>query len=369
MKTEILELDPKEYRLPELRRPAAILKKGGLVAFPTETVYGIACDALNPDAVSRLCKVKGRPKDKPLSLHIASRDEIKEYVERVPPMAETLMNRFWPGPLTIILPGNAGLGVGIRFPANRLAQDLIRMAEVPIVMPSANLSGETPAGDAEAVKRDFDGKIEMILDGGPCQLKEPSTVVRVEEHSWEVLREGIITYEMIKNLVCRTILFVCTGNSCRSPMAEGLLKKALADRHGIPPEGLVGQGYRVLSAGTSAMQGSRASRSAIEVMREKGIDIALHRAQPITMDLVEDADLIYVMGMNHALILKEWMPEISRKLHLMHPEGIEDPIGMPVEHYRACAAKIEERIPLVLEELDRRDRREGGAPPEGKEPA
>ena len=352
MKTEIVKLDPKDYRLSDLEGPAGVLQEGGLVAFQTETVYGIACDAHNPDAVSRLCKVKGRPKDKPLSIHIASSDHVSRHVERIPPMAEALMERFWPGPLTIIFPSPTGGGVGIRFPANQLAQDLIRLAKVPVAMPSANLTGKPAPGDPEAVIEEFGGEIDLIIDSGPCQLKQASTVVRIGEHSWEVLREGIITYEMIKRLVCKTVLFVCTGNSCRSPMAEGLFKRAVADRLGVEVKDLVGEGYRILSAGTAAMPGSRASQPAIAAMREMGIDIESHTAQPITLELAEAADLIYVLGHNHALILKEWMPEIARKVRLMHPDGIEDPIGMPLEYYRSCASKIEERIPEVLKDLE-----------------
>jgi protein arginine phosphatase len=348
--TRYFQVDPRSFRAEELAEPAAILRQGGLTAFPTETVYGLGANAHDPDAVHRLRQVKGRDAEKPLTLHLADVAEIHRYVEEVPRSARLLMERYWPGPLTIIFPGNAGQGVGVRIPASEVARELIRQVGAPLVAPSANPQGREPAIDAAGVRAYFDGLIDAVVDAGASVIKQSSTVVEVNDGGYRVLREGIITHEMIHQLlVGKNILFVCSGNSCRSPMAAALFQKHLAEKLGTDPEDLGQLGYAIHSAGTFAVGGGWASQNAIQVMEEAGLDISNHISRPVTAAMVRDADQIYTMSESHLRQLVEWNPGIESKIRTLASRGITDPIGGSVETYRACAREIETAIREILE--------------------
>ncbi len=180
-----------------LEAAAAILRRGGLVAFPTETVYGLGVDATNPQAIARLNQVKGRPPEKPYSWHVATIEQMRQYVDPLPPLAVRLMERFWPGPLTIILPAKAGGTIGFRLPDHPVAQAFLRACGVPVAAPSANRSGCPPPTDAGEVIRALNGAVDCVLDGGPTTLGRESSVVEVVEGRLEVRREGALAARTI----------------------------------------------------------------------------------------------------------------------------------------------------------------------------
>lgn len=184
-----------------LETAAEALKRGELVVFPTETVYGIGADAQNADAVARLYAVKGRQRNKECARLISDMEEIGDIVKDMPHYARILAEEFWPGPLTIVFTGPGGRDVGIRFPRHKVAQDLIKLCSVPIVATSANVSGKPPATDAQKALEYFRGRIGTILDGGPSTIKAPSTVVKVTEDSCTVLREGGVSKEEIMSCI------------------------------------------------------------------------------------------------------------------------------------------------------------------------
>ncbi|MCL2856478.1 MAG: L-threonylcarbamoyladenylate synthase [Oscillospiraceae bacterium] len=190
-----------------IEKAAALLRQGEVAAIPTETVYGLAANALDERAVAKIFEVKGRPSDNPLIVHIAEVDELKELTSRLPDAALELARRFWPGPLTMVLPSSsivpaltrAGLdSVGIRLPAHPVARKLIKAAGVPLAAPSANISGRPSPTSAAHCFEDLAGRVQVILDGGPCNIGVESTVVSLTDGAPRVLRPGAVTPEQIK---------------------------------------------------------------------------------------------------------------------------------------------------------------------------
>lgn len=369
METRILRIEPQSYRREDLAPVARALAEGALVAFPTETVYGFGARRDDPAAVERLQRLKGRDPTKPLTLHAPSVESALAHVKTVPARALPLMRRFWPGPVTIVFPDQGG-GIGIRVPAHPVAQDLLALAGVPVIASSANLSGEAPLTRGTDVIERFRGEVDWIIDGGETPIKDASTVVRVSDRGWECLREGIIGRDTLARYLDTTVLFVCTGNSCRSPMAEALFRRKLAERLGIDEESLDDHGFHVRSAGTSASDGGPASALAVRVMEDRAIDLSRHRARSITEEMVEQATIIFTMSPSHADSIAEWWPEHRAKVHPLDEAGVVDPIGGPPEVYRQCADAIDrllddalDRIlPRELASLVARERAGGGAP-------
>lgn len=210
MKTIVAKVDPARPAGEVIQEAAEILRAGGLVAFPTETVYGLGGNGLDEAACEKIYLAKGRPSDNPLILHISERDELKRIVRDVSPKAKKLMDAFWPGPLTLIFPRTeavplrttGGLDtVAVRFPSHPVARAIIRAAGVPIAAPSANSSGKPSPTRASHVEFDLSGKIDMIVDGGASEWGLESTIVDVSGETPTILRPGAVTKEMLEETV------------------------------------------------------------------------------------------------------------------------------------------------------------------------
>ncbi len=200
-KTAILRVDPERPDKAIIASAAEVIRSGGLVAFPTETVYGLAANRDDPKAMARLSLVKERPGDKHYTVHIASMAVIRKMGCKVPKPAMTLIKKYWPGPLTLVLGSKSGGTVGFRMPANKVALELIAKAKVPVVAPSANRSGSKPPVKVSEVLRDLDGKIEMAIDAGPTDVGIESTVVDMSGKPFKVLREGAIKTAELKRVL------------------------------------------------------------------------------------------------------------------------------------------------------------------------
>lgn len=208
--TRVVRLDPGNPDIAAIRRAAAIIRGGGLVAFPTETVYGLGADGLRGDAVEKIFVAKGRPQDNPLILHVAEPEGVCLVASEIPSSARRLIDAFWPGPLTLVLPKkpevpdavSAGLPtVGVRMPDNTIALMLIAESGAPIAAPSANVSGRPSPTSAEHVIEDLAGKIDLVLDGGPTPIGVESTVLDLTSSPPRVLRPGGTTLEQLRGVL------------------------------------------------------------------------------------------------------------------------------------------------------------------------
>jgi len=209
-KTLVLKVDPRNPELERIRVAADLIKKGGLVAFPTETVYGLGADALNPTAVLALFKAKKRPIDNPPIVHVGKTEEVYKLVTEVSPKAKMLMEKFWPGPLTLIFKRSeivpkvtvAGLDtIAIRMPKHNVALALLRETSCPIAAPSANLAGKPSPTRAEHVLEDLNGRIDAVLDSGQTNIGLESTVLDLTHEPPQILRPGGTSYENLKQIL------------------------------------------------------------------------------------------------------------------------------------------------------------------------
>lgn len=238
IKTKVIKIDL-ENKLEQLKIGAKVIKSGGLVAFPTETVYGLGANGLDQDAVGKIFKAKGRPQDNPLILHVSSKEEVEDLVETIPLEAELLMERFWPGPLTMIFKRTnmvpdiitGGLDtVAIRMPNHPIALKLIELSQVPLAAPSANTSGRPSPTLADHVIEDLYGKIDLIIDGGSAGIGVESTVIDMSKDTPIILRPGGVTLEDLRELIPNVQEDVSIVKADQAPLSPGQKYKHYAPR-------------------------------------------------------------------------------------------------------------------------------------------
>jgi len=371
METEVVKLDANRPNLTKIKEAAAVVDAGGLVAFPTETVYGIAC-RVNSHSLTKLSKLKGRGPDKHYTLHISQKSDVNKYVPTVGVREQKLIGRAWPGPLTVVFELNAkdveqqqnslerevfenlykDNSIGIRCPDNAIASMLLGEMQNAVVAPSANITGRAPAVDAEEVLAQFSGQIELLLDAGPCKYKKNSTVVKMGKKGLGILRPGVYSQTDLEEMWQVKFLFVCTGNTCRSPMAEGMFCKYLAKKLECPVDQLDEMGYKIFSAGVMDTAGCPASPEAIVVCAAKGIDIKTHKSRMLSGQLVEESDFIFAMcRMHRERVVALSLQAANKCVLLAGNEEIADPIGQPQQVYNNCADLIEKAVKKRVCEL------------------
>lgn len=372
MKPAVLECNRPHNRAQAVQRGVDILRTGGLVVFPTETVYGVGACALVGQGIVKLRKVKNRPDDQPFTVHMGRPEDVHLYADpSTDATLDRLVRKLMPGPLTIIAQVSrqvmenrlAALGVdwdqrtllyhqetiGLRCPDHPVARELLSAVPGPVVASSANIAGGVEPTDAASAAAGMGDRIDLVLDGGRCQYSKASTIVKLADGVATVVRQGVYDQEYIDRILRRRLLFLCSGNTCRSPMAQVIASAMLAEE----PAGAGRPEVACESAGAFAMDDSPMSEEAELALQTLGYTVPRHQSRLLTPRMIREADAVFCMTETHRRAALEISPESVDKIMMLDPRGSEipDPIGAGLDVYQECARGMRELIAVRLNEL------------------
>jgi len=356
----IIKINPIRPEEEKIKKAISLLKNGKIIAFPTDTVYGLGVNAEDQTAIDKLYEVKKRAKDKPFILFLEKKENFICFVEMVSLSALKLINKFWPGPLTLLFKANKASPpalvskegkIGIRFPDHSIPKNIMEKGKFSLATTSANLSGASTPSDLRHLSETLARNVDLIIDGGEAFLAEESTIVDVTCQPPRLVRKGWLSLKVIEQTWKKegNILFVCTGNACRSPMAEGIAKRLWQEKGK--------EEIKIYSAGTAALPGLKATPLSIKIMKKRGISIDSHRSTPLNKKMVEEADLILVMEQRHKEEVLNISPFAEGKVFLLKhfalgiKEEILDPIGGSEKTYQECAQEIEKSLQNLIWKL------------------
>jgi L-threonylcarbamoyladenylate synthase len=345
------------------------LEEGRIVGLSTETAY-VPC--VLPRFASRLVELTRRAEMEQLVVLLDDPSAFLEGFSALSSRMRRLVRRGWPGPIVIEAPVTAESRPKVAasdledaidreclratMPVSRVIDDVTARLRQPLLS-LMNFSSPMSASSTQFAERWQDG-IDLIVDAGQPRFTSPPTLVGAGPEGLKVLSPGIVGEDMVHRMSARVYLFICTGNTCRSPMAEGLFRQMLATELRCSQDELITSGMLILSAGLAAPQGMPASEESVSLLKERGIDLGSHSSQPVTRELLQHSDHVFTMTARHREQILRSFPELAEQVELLSPEGVDivDPIGGGWEDYAECLQQIEHALKHRLQtERDRED--------------